>query len=285
MFFKITKSDECHHGYQYQTGLNILDKPFQKEGSCVAGGLYFTTLEHLDQFYEYGVWLRAIIIPDDALIVKDPDGNKWRADKIILGEKYSLFDVETIQKFNLKITERYIDLASSHGQVKILDWCRDSKDVEFKYSSYAIDGASKNGHVEVLEWWLKAHNESGLKLKYGLMSLGWASGNNLVHILDWWLKASQESGLELLYSNEVMNLSSLNGHVEILDWWLKAHNEHGLELTYSSNAMNWASHNSHVKILDWWKNSGLKLKYTSINCWVNNKSVLEWWKSSGLVDV
>ena len=89
MYFKITNQEECHNRYQYKTGLNILDKPFEKEGSYVPGGLYFTTLDHIDKFYNHGIWLRVVIIPDDAQIVKDPSGDRWREDKIILGGEIS----------------------------------------------------------------------------------------------------------------------------------------------------------------------------------------------------
>ena len=64
-YYKITNHLEKHHGYQYQDGLNILDKPFEEEGKCVPGGLYFTTIEHIPNFYSYGVYLREIFLPQD----------------------------------------------------------------------------------------------------------------------------------------------------------------------------------------------------------------------------
>ena len=88
IYYKITNKDECHRGYQYNDGLNILDRPFEKEGTCVHGGLYFTNKENIHYFFGYGEWLRVITIPKDAQMVQDPDtsnGIKFRADKIILG--------------------------------------------------------------------------------------------------------------------------------------------------------------------------------------------------------
>ena len=67
-YFKITNFNENHHGYQYQDGLNVLDKPFEKDGSCVEGGLYFTDLKNIYNYYGYGCWLREITLPLD-----DPD--------------------------------------------------------------------------------------------------------------------------------------------------------------------------------------------------------------------
>jgi hypothetical protein len=82
-FYKITNEKETHKGFKYKTGLNIDTVPFEKEGSCVSGGLYFTTAENLHKFYHYGVYIRSVFIPweDPGLqIVKDPDGDKWRAN-------------------------------------------------------------------------------------------------------------------------------------------------------------------------------------------------------------
>ena len=42
MYFKITNASENHHGLQYHTGLVEDILPFQEEGSCVPGGIYFT---------------------------------------------------------------------------------------------------------------------------------------------------------------------------------------------------------------------------------------------------
>jgi hypothetical protein len=49
LFFKITNFNECHNDYQYKDGLNILDKPFEKECSCVKGGLYFSDRENIHE--------------------------------------------------------------------------------------------------------------------------------------------------------------------------------------------------------------------------------------------
>jgi hypothetical protein len=40
-----------------------------------------------------GIWIREVTIPEDAEMVQDPDGNKWRASKVILSERRSLSDM------------------------------------------------------------------------------------------------------------------------------------------------------------------------------------------------
>ena len=97
-FYKITNEKECHHGFQYHDGLNVLDKLFEPTGTCVEGGLYFSDEDNIHKFLDYGCWLRVITIPEDAQMVKDPEGDKWRADKIILGNKYEILNIETLKK-------------------------------------------------------------------------------------------------------------------------------------------------------------------------------------------
>jgi len=62
LYFKITNSIENHHGFQYYDGLNILKEKFNDDptASCVPGGLYFTDAEHILEFLDYGIYLRAV---------------------------------------------------------------------------------------------------------------------------------------------------------------------------------------------------------------------------------
>jgi hypothetical protein len=103
-YFKVTNFKELHYGLQYNDGLIKDPKSFNKEGSCVPGGIYFTTKKYISRFYGWGVWLRPVHLP-----LKDPnfqmvaDGNKFRANMVILGERHSLCDLKTYYNFNLDI--------------------------------------------------------------------------------------------------------------------------------------------------------------------------------------
>jgi len=79
-YWKVTNEDECHYGLQYKTGLIIDPKPFNNDPneSCVEGGIYFTTKEFIHRFFWIGTNLR------------HPNNDKYRADKVILGEKKDL---------------------------------------------------------------------------------------------------------------------------------------------------------------------------------------------------
>ncbi|AYV85411.1 MAG: putative ankyrin repeat protein [Satyrvirus sp.] len=105
IYFKVTNAEENHHGFQYMDGLNVLDKEFDynRKNTCSAGGLYFADNKNIHDFYNYGIYLRIVELPVD-----DPDfkmlhvDGKFRANKIILKEKYRLDDPETYKKFGIK---------------------------------------------------------------------------------------------------------------------------------------------------------------------------------------
>ena len=130
-FFKITNGEENHHNFQYTNGLNILKEPFAETGSCVPGGLYFTDIDNIFEFLNYGIYLREITLPindSDFKIVKD--GNKWRANKIILGKRYNLWEKETF--------EYLVELgANIHAD-----------------NNYAVKWASSEGHHDVVNYLL-----------------------------------------------------------------------------------------------------------------------------------
>jgi hypothetical protein len=203
IYVKIINKEGCHYGFQYQPGLNILKEPFQVEGSCVPGGFYYTDLENIHNFYDYGVWLWIVEIPDNAQVVEDPDktfGQKWRTDKIILCQKYPLYDVETIKKFNLKITEEYIRLAIyNHTDtiINLLQWLKDNENpalLQLQHKTFILDAASEYGYADLLDWWF----ESGLEVNYSIYGYALATVRGHANVLESWKK----SGLQLKYTEQ-----------------------------------------------------------------------------------
>jgi hypothetical protein len=129
MYLKITNSEENHNGLQCHTGLVEDIIPFKKEGSCVAGGIYFTSPEFICNFLSYGIWIREVTIPEDAELVKDSSGDKWRSNKVILGERKDLNKVET---WKYLVEECHADIHVDN--------------------EYAVRWASENGHIEVVKY-------------------------------------------------------------------------------------------------------------------------------------
>lgn len=194
-YFKITNETENHHGFQYKDGLNVLDRPFEASGRCVKGGLYFTTRSYIDKYYLYGINIRRIILPRSEpgfQMVLDPDGDKWRANKIIFGEKYDLLDPLTYQILNLDITK----------------------------NKYFVDFASKYGRIDSLNWWL----ESKLNLHYSDNAMIYASMCNKIIVLDWWLKQSKnlDNPLDLKYTGFAIDLARFHKNEDVLLWWINS---------------------------------------------------------------
>lgn len=231
MYYKVTNSQENHNGFQYADGLNILKEPFNPVGSCVPGGFYFTTKEYIHEFYSWGIYIREIELPmgdPDFQMVRDPAGNKLRANKIILGRRHSLLDLSTYDKLALDIPtmESLIDMACTNGCVDALKkWRTDG--IKMECTKNAIDLASSHGRVDILKWW----SNSKMELKYSINAIDGASARCHINVLEWW----KRSGLALLYSNCAID------NYEICV----------------------ASRSDRINVLRWWKNSGLELRYTS----------------------
>ena len=126
IYYKITNESEIHNGYEYRDGLNILKEEFNNDpnASCVKGGFYFTDFNNICKFYHYGINIRIIKLPitdPDFKITKDISGDKWRSNKIILCEKYSLLDPSTYQKLELPMRIDIIDYISSKGYINLLN--------------------------------------------------------------------------------------------------------------------------------------------------------------------
>jgi hypothetical protein len=157
-YVKITNKDECHNGFQYQTGLNILETPFKKSLSF-DNALYFTDLENVHHFYGYGIWLRIVEIPDDADVVSYPndtqDGVKWSTNKLVLGDKYPLSDLDTLKMFKIEITPEYIRWASANCHIDVLQKLKDSDNIK-ENEEQLLTYLYSSGNKEVIEWWKKS---------------------------------------------------------------------------------------------------------------------------------
>ncbi len=82
-YYKVLNRDLTHNGFKYQLGLNIDSVPFNPT-ACEVNDFDYTTKEYLSEFLDYGCYIADVSIPDDAKVYEDPDGNKWKADKIII---------------------------------------------------------------------------------------------------------------------------------------------------------------------------------------------------------
>jgi hypothetical protein len=214
-YFKITNKIENHNEFIYKDGLNVLEEIFDDlDSESMCHGFYFTTIDYIPKYYYLGINLREILLPNDSdfKMIKLLDEGKYRANKIILGEKYSLYDPKIYKKFNLNMEYNIhlVNHASEHGDIDFLNlWKNEAWNL--KYSIDAINLASQNGHTFILEWW----KNSGFKLKYTTYAIDWACEMGHKTVLEWWLT----SGLEIKYSHKAILLAIKNNHIDIIEWW------------------------------------------------------------------
>jgi len=127
IWYKILSHNGIHYNHQYTDGLNILKDEFNdnENDPCGGGGFYFTTLEHISNFYHFGCYLTEVFLPiDDAdfKMVKSNHGNKWRANKIIIGKKHLLDNkIKTLINYANKCKNKILDFDIPDNQLYNLD--------------------------------------------------------------------------------------------------------------------------------------------------------------------
>jgi hypothetical protein len=218
MYFKITNSEENHHNLQYKTGLNIDPIPFRKEGSCVPGGIYFTTPEFICEFLSMGIWIREVTIPEDAEMVQDPDGNKWRASKVILSERRSLSDIDTwkwLIENGANIHARddlALIWASEKGHLEVVKYLVENGANIHARDDYALGLASRNGHLEVVKYLVENGANIHARDDYALR---WASEKGHFEVV----KYLVENGANIHARRDyALGLASYNGHLEVVKY-------------------------------------------------------------------
>lgn len=229
-FYKVMSINFNQKGYQYHEGLNILDKPFESTGSCVPGGLYFTNIENIFKFINYGVYLVKVTVPEDAQMVKDPNNDKWRADKIIISDKKDLFEIDTIKYLiengaDIKRDYHFVlDFAINNNLHNMLEYiltiCKDIKinlsvpsvlpiystnmakvliNHKAKLSTYFVNQIIEHYDLEIIKIIVKQDDPTGL----------------IYYIYNMAVKINDVNIVKILYENnsEIKNMYELNSGV------------------------------------------------------------------------
>ena len=256
-YYKITNESENHYGLQYQDGLVEDIIPFAQEGSCCDGGIYFSDEKNILEFLNYGVFIREIEIPNDAQMVKNPEGNKWRASKVFLHPRKDLREVST-WKF---IIESGIDIhawdyvvlcwASCYGQLEVVKVLIEAKANVHAQDDVALRVASSHGYLEVVKVLLEAganiHARDDEALRFAschgqleVVKVLLEAGANIHAIDDYALRLASKNGqLEVVkvlleaganvqaIDDEALRKASENGHWEVvkvlIEEWITNH--------------------------------------------------------------
>jgi hypothetical protein len=122
--YKLLNKKKCHRDFQYQTGLNVDTVPFNPNGMCQPGGLYFT--DYFNILYNLGFiediyWIVEVSLPENVRVYEEnvplnengPVYIKYKADKIIISEpqRFDLitfeFTPELVDCINNRHEDRY----------------------------------------------------------------------------------------------------------------------------------------------------------------------------------
>ena len=159
-YYKITNEKENHNGFQYQDGLNILQKEFDDDPKHFYGhGLYFMDIQNIFPYFSYGIYLREVTLP-----VSDPNfkmikvENKYRANMIIFGKRHELYNVDTIKMLidrGMKI-HPFIDVAltwsAGFGYLEIVKYLVELGANIHENDDKALTISAEKGHLDIIKY-------------------------------------------------------------------------------------------------------------------------------------
>ena len=169
-YYKLTVANENHHGFVYVDGLNVDTVPFDKTGSCCAGGLYFSDSENITQFLGNHRWIREITIPEgENDFVKDPSNNppKWRSHSVVCGSRKDLNDLSTWEwMVSVGIVINYDDAlrySASNDRLESVKYLLSLENVKFSQDAYdyALRYSAYHDRLEIVTI-LKSFDKSKL---------------------------------------------------------------------------------------------------------------------------
>jgi hypothetical protein len=162
-------AEENHNGLQYRTGLNVDSKQFYPSGNCLPGGIYFSDENNILFFCNRGPWIREVKIPKNAQVYENPGfPKKWKADRVILGRRRSLWNLKTFQMLFIYIKDNdllknfCLEIASKVGSHEVVDFLlKNGANIDC-CSGVALYKAASNGHSKVV----KVLIENGANIHY-----------------------------------------------------------------------------------------------------------------------
>ncbi|AAV50298.1 putative ankyrin repeat protein [Acanthamoeba castellanii mimivirus] len=262
IYFKITNDKECHNGFQYKDGLNILQEKFNDnlEDSCVPGRLYFTKPKHILKYLDYGIYLREIYLPTDNpdfKMIRDPTGDKYGANMIILGERRDLRNPDTWKYMvskgvDIRAEDDYaVKWASKNGHLKVVEYLV-SLGADIKSDGdYAVRWASENGHIDVVKYLVSQNADIRADNDYAVK---WASSNGHLEVV----KYLVSQGANIREQNDyAIRLASQYGHLEVVKYLISL----GADIRADNDcAVRLASENGHIEIVNYLISQGADIR-------------------------
>jgi len=105
-YIKVLKASECHYGFQYKTGVNEIPMISKRAYAGTGGkkpkerqrrtyGLFFTTLDNIEQYLHAGTHFRYVLDFEPSTFLFVQNGS-YKSTKLVLGEKQTFESVLTL---------------------------------------------------------------------------------------------------------------------------------------------------------------------------------------------
>lgn len=169
LLFRVTNETECHNGFQYKSGLNVLKGRFSSYQSCVEGGLYFTTLSYILDYIDYGVNIRIVSLDkvmDLAGFMICKDDEKYRSNMFFLEEPMSLSEPSTYEFLMIMLLDirsyamPILLHAIKHSFIKVVKFLHETFGEGFMRDlcgSDVISKVIKDGSIEIYDYLCGVH--------------------------------------------------------------------------------------------------------------------------------
>ncbi len=262
LYFKITNELECHRGFQYKDGLNILNGEFNGDPKdfCVPGRLYFCEPKNIHHYLHFGIHLREVYLPID-----NPDFKMvinrlkiYGANMIILGKKYYLKDLDTWKYMiecglDIHLNENEpLKCAISNGYLEIVGKLLGYNDNFEAYQKicgnsvvYAIDG----GYLDVVKHLIDKSNTQN-DLHHALKH---ASLKKNLEIIQYLI----EKGANIHMNNDIiLRNAAFSGNLEIVKYLVSI----GANIHTADNyAIRWAAREGYLEIVEYLLDCGVDI--------------------------
>jgi len=179
-FYKILNEEETHNGLKYHNGLNEDPLPFNPNGNCEPGGIYFAKEDILAFLGPGSTWIRQVTLPEGEPIYENPGSpKKWKAKRVILGPRRRI-DLQVIKQLVEDGANIHVDndwpliWAAGNGYLDIVEFLVEKGANIHADTDYALRIAARNGYLDIVI--LLLNTDENLR-KYDDESLLWATEN------------------------------------------------------------------------------------------------------------
>lgn len=232
-------TDELYYTVTFQDTLPGVFTPDKNED--IIGDLYFTNVRNIFRFINYGCFVVEVTLPLD-----DPSFNmtrgqfsdRWKCNKLILGNKYRLSDVNTIKmlvkkRANYRIADDILLRWSARsGYLDIVRYLIDDLKVNVNaQDNAALCWSSFFGHLDIVIYLIEKGAHVGA---LNNCALRWAASNGHFYVVTY-LVAKGADVRDMNY--QAIKLSIKYGHIDIANYLLETEliNRSQANITYQGS--------------------------------------------------